>query len=119
MAIFIYLSHNFSIFLFTIFKIFQISQCDPNYSCLSKQLPPCFEGEIRSIANLNKLTECQTEYEHCWDGQFHKQSCPFGEHFYLGKCQVCNIKIYNKNKNGGEEINTVIYEKCQASFYLF
>ncbi|KAL7072810.1 hypothetical protein ACQ4LE_007955, partial [Meloidogyne hapla] len=66
----------------------KISQCDPKYICLSTHLPPCFEGELRQIISTNKLKECQSEYENCWDGKFHKQICPFGERFNLGKCEA-------------------------------
>ncbi|CAK5031084.1 unnamed protein product [Meloidogyne enterolobii] len=106
--------------IFSIIRFWQnleLSQCDPKYVCLSTHIPPCFEGELRPVISP-KTTECQSEYEICRDGKFYKQICPYGERFYLGKCEAFD-KCGNKNginKNNIGEDSEGIYEKCQASF---
>ncbi|CAK5071301.1 unnamed protein product [Meloidogyne enterolobii] len=94
-------------------------QCDPKYACLSTHIPPCFEGELRPIISP-KTTECQSEYETCRDGKFYKQICPYGERFYLGKCEAFDKCGNNNgiNKNNIGENSEGIYEKCQASFLM-
>lgn len=80
---------------------------------------------IESTKTAGNDQKCQqTDYELCRDGQFLRQSCPYGEQFAQGRCQIlaeCLPKTSgtagtsNGGGQGGIGGTIVGSQKCQVS----